>query len=122
MRILVVDDFSASRSYVISILKDSGFENSFGVSNGYAALSNLKSKFFDCVVIKWEMEEMTGLELLKKIRSEKFLKNIPVLIIMDQDLIDNVVSASRAGENGFLSMPFTNKNFTEKLSEIFEKI
>jgi len=120
MRILVVDDFVANRTIIKNFLNELGFENTIEVSNGFNALASLKSKKFGCVISEWEMSEMTGLEFLKQIRSDKILKSIPVLIVTENGAMDIIVSATKAGASGFLLKPFKKDNFSEKLDEIFE--
>ena len=121
MRILVVDDFATNRFIIKNILNELGFDNTIEVSNGYTALANLKSIIFGCVISEWEMSEMTGMELLKQIRTDILLKSIPVLIVIEDGAIDNIVSATKAGASGFLLKPFNKKNISAKLDEIFEK-
>ena len=121
MKILVVDDFATDRIIINSILKELGFENIVDVSNGYTALANLRSKIFNCVISGWEMSEMSGMELLKQIRTDRLLKSIPVLIVTEDVAIDNIVSATKAGASGFLLKPFKKENISVKLDEIYEK-
>ena len=121
VNILVVDDFQTRRVIIRNFLNEIGFENIFEVSDGYNAMATLKSKIFDCVIIEWEISEISGLELLKKIRQDILPKNFPVLIATEDGIIDNLVSASRAGASGFLLKPFKKESFSEKFEEIFKK-
>ena len=105
-KILVVDDFSTNRTIIKNILKELGLENIVEVSNGYAALASLKSLIISCVITEWDMTEMTGLELLKHIRTDHLLKKIPVLIVTEEGSTDNIVSATKSGASGFLLKPF----------------
>lgn len=120
MKILVVDDFDISRLFIKNMLNELGYENTFEVSNGYSALASLKSKIFDCVITEWEMTEMSGLELLKKIRADELLKNIPVLITTEDGLTDSVVLASKAGASGFLLKPLKKEDFSKSLIEVMK--
>ena len=106
MRILVVDEFVTNRIIMINNLKELGFENTVDVSNGYSALSYLKSRIFGCVISGWELSEMTGMEFLKQIRTDLLLKSIPVLIVTEDGVIDKIVSATKAGASGFLLKSF----------------
>ena len=121
MKILVVDEFSATRIIVTNILIDLGFVNTVEVSDGYTALKTLKSSIFDCVIAEWDMKEMNGLELLKQIRADNFLKNIPVLIISENSFEENIVSATKAGANDYVVKPFKIEDFAEKLKNILKK-
>ena len=122
MRILIVDDFDVTRTIVANTLKDLGFENIFEATNGYSALISLKSNIFDCVITEWDMSEMNGLELLKKIRADPFLKHVPVLIVTEEGLTENIVSGSKAGANDFIFKPLKKEKIYEKLLRISEII
>tara|TARA_B100000700_G_C14297127_1_gene513166 strand:+ start:132 stop:515 length:384 start_codon:yes stop_codon:yes gene_type:complete len=118
MKILIVDDFEIGRISVKNLLNELGFNNTIEVSNGYSAIANLKSKIIDCVITECDMSEMSGLELLKQIRKDKFLKNIPVFIVIENGLTDIIVSASKAGASGFLFKPFNKDNLFKNLNEV----
>jgi two-component system chemotaxis response regulator CheY len=81
MKVLVVDDFSTMRKIVRNILKQIGFENITEADDGVAALPILKSEKIGLVVTDWNMPNMTGLELLQKIRGDAALKDTPVLMV-----------------------------------------
>ncbi len=119
-KILIVDDFATRRFIIKNILNEIGFANIFEVSDGYYALASLRSMIFDCVITEWEMKEMSGLELLKQIRADRSLKNIPVLIATEDGIIENIVSATKAGANGFLLKPYKKAVFSKKFDELFE--
>ena len=119
MKILVVDDFAAARKIVINSLAQLGFNNADEADDGFSALVRLKSALFDLVVIDWKMSKMSGMELLKQIRAEPNLKHIPVLMVSDDDLQENIVAATKAGLNAYIIRPFEVKTFAEKLEKIF---
>ena len=119
MKILVVDDFAAARKIVINSLAQLGFNNADEADDGFSALVRLKSALFDLVVIDWKMSKMSGMELLKHIRADPNLKHIPVLMVSDDDLQENIVAATKAGLNAYIVRPFEVKTFAEKLENIF---
>ena len=119
MKILVVDDFAAARKIVINSLAQLGFKNADEADDGFSALVRLKSALFDLVVIDWKMSKMSGMELLKQIRADPNLKHIPVLMVSDDDLQENIVAATKAGLNAYIIRPFEVKTFAEKLEKIF---
>ena len=119
MKILVVDDFAAARKIVINSLAQLGFNNADEADDGFSALVRLKSALYDLVVIDWKMSKMSGMELLKQIRADKNLKHIPVLMVSDDDLQENIVAATKAGLNAYIIRPFEVKTFAEKLEKIF---
>ena len=119
MKILVVDDFTATRKIVINTLAQLGFNNADEADDGFSALVRLKSALFDLVVIDWKMSKMSGMELLEQIREDPNLKHIPVLMVSDEDLQENIVAATKAGLNAYIIRPFEVKTFAEKLEKIF---
>ena len=118
LKILVVDDFSATRSLVINQLRKIGYNNMFEAEDGFSALARLKSALFDLVVIEWSMSDMTGLDLLKQIRADSELKHIPILMITSEDLQESIVTAIKAGLNDYIVRPFDELKFKQKLEEI----
>ena len=119
MKILVVDDFAAARKIVINSLAQLGFNNAYEADDGFSALVRLKSALFDLVVIDWKMSKMSGMELLKQIRADPNLKHIPVLMVSEDGLQENIVAATKAGLNAYIIRPFEVKTFAEKLEKIF---
>jgi len=119
LKILVVDDFSVTRTIVINQLSKLGYSNTFEAENGVSALARLKSAFFDLVVTDYSMSDMSGLDLLKLIRSESDLKHIPVLMVTSEDLQGNIITAIRAGLNDYIVRPFEEYTFKQKLEKIF---
>ena len=119
LKILVVDDFSATRTIVINHLSKLGYSNTVEAEHGFSALARLKSALFDLVVIDCSMSDMSGIDLLKQIRSDSDLKHIPVLMVTSEDLQGNIVTAIKAGLNDYIVRPFEEHTFKQKLEKIF---
>ena len=122
MKFLVVDDFSTMRRIVRNLLKELGFTNVDEAEDGIAALAKLRSSNFDFVVSDWNMPNMTGIDLLKEIRSDANLKHLPVLMVTAEAKKENIVSAAQAGASGYVVKPFTAATLEEKLNKIFQAI
>jgi len=122
MKFLVVDDFSTMRRIVKNILKQLGYENIEEAEDGAQAYSKLKSGSFEFVVSDWNMPNMDGLELLKKIRSDDELKHLPVLMVTAEAEKDKVITAIQAGVSNYIVKPFTAEVLKEKMDRIFEKL
>jgi two-component system, chemotaxis family, chemotaxis protein CheY len=120
LKFLVVDDFSTMRRIVRNLLKELGFTNVDEAEDGVAALAKLRSTNFDFVVSDWNMPNMTGLDLLKEIRSDANLKHLPVLMVTAEAKKENIVSAAQAGASGYVVKPFTAATLEEKLNKIFQ--
>ena len=119
LKILVVDDFSATRTIVINHLSKLGYSNTVEVENGFSALARLRSALFDLVVTDWSMSGMSGLDLLKLIRADSGLKHIPVLMVTSENLQGNIITAIKAGLNDYIVRPFEEHTFEQKLEKIF---
>jgi two-component system chemotaxis response regulator CheY len=122
IKILVVDDFSTMRRIVKNVLKQLGFENLDEAEDGAQALTKLKSGAYGFVVSDWNMPNMDGLELLKEVRKDPALKDLPILMVTAEAEKDKVVTAIQAGVNNYVVKPFTAEVFKEKMDRIFEKI
>ncbi len=122
MKVLVADDFATMRKIVRNILKQIGFDNIVEAEDGQAAIQVLKTENIGLVVTDWNMPNMTGLELLQKIRSDPKTANIPVLMVTAEGLKENVVAAVKAGVNNYVVKPFTAEVLQEKLEQIFKKL
>jgi len=120
MKILIVDDFAATRKIIFNTFAQLGFNNTDEEDDGVSALVRLKSALFDLVVIDWKMSKMSGMELLKQIRTDPNLKHIPVLMVSDDGLQENIVAATKAGLNAYIIRPFEVKTFADKLEKIFK--
>ena len=118
LKILVVDDFAATRNILINTLAQLGYNNTDEAGDGYSALVKLKSAIFDFVVLEWNMPKMSGMELLEQIRAIPNLKKIPVLMVTEDGLQENIVAAVKAGLNAYVIKPVE----VNKYKKIFEKI
>jgi two-component system chemotaxis response regulator CheY len=122
LKFLVVDDFSTMRRIVRNLLKELGFTNVDEAEDGVVALQKLRSGGnFQFVVSDWNMPNMTGIELLKQIRSDPALQHLPLLMITAEAKKENIIEAAQAGASGYIVKPFTAGTLEEKLNKIFEK-
>lgn len=122
MNILIVDDFSTMRRIVKNLLRDLGFNNTSEADDGQTALPMLKTGKFDFLVTDWNMPGMDGLTLLKEVRSDDNLKEMPVLMVTAEAKREQIVIAAQAGVNGYVVKPFTAVTLKEKIEKIFERL
>jgi two-component system, chemotaxis family, chemotaxis protein CheY len=122
MKILVVDDFSTMRRIVKNVLKQLGYENVEEAEDGVQALSKLKTGGFGFMVSDWNMPNMDGLDLLKAVRADAAIKDLPILMVTAEAEKDKVVAAIQAGVNSYVVKPFTAEIFLEKMDKIFDKL
>jgi two-component system chemotaxis response regulator CheY len=122
MKILVVDDFSTMRRIVKNLLRDLGFTNTVEADDGKTALPILEAGGIDFLVTDWNMPGMTGIDLLKAVRSNPDLVNLPVLMVTAEAKREQIIMAAQAGVNGYVIKPFTAATLKEKIEKIFERI
>lgn len=120
MKIMVVDDMSTMRRIVKNILKQLGFANLDEAENGQEALAKLKADKFGFVVSDWNMPVMSGIELLRAIRADGDLKDIPVLMVTAEAQKENIIEAAQAGVSNYVVKPFTAETLQEKMNKIFK--
>lgn len=122
MKILIVDDFSTMRRIIKNLLRDLGYTNTSEADDGKTALPMLLSGDFDFLVTDWNMPGMTGIELLKAVRADERLVQLPVLMVTAEAKRDQIIAAAQAGVNGYVVKPFTAAALKEKIEKIFERI
>ena len=119
MPILVVDDYSTMIRIIRNLLKQIGFENVDDASDGSAALAKLQSKRYGLVISDWNMEPMTGYELLKEVRADPNLATPPFIMITAESKTENVIAAKKAGVNNYIVKPFNAATLKTKMEAVF---
>lgn len=122
MKILIVDDFPTMRRIIRNLFKQLGFENIEEAEDGAHAFSKLKGGGFEFLCSDWNMPNMDGLELLKKVRSDGEMQKMPVLMVTAESEKEKVIEAIKAGVNNYIVKPFTAEVLKDKLDKIFEKM
>jgi len=118
MTALVVDDFSTMRRIVKNILRDLEFKNILEAEDGTAAVQVLSTHKVDLIVSDWNMPKMSGLELLKYVRSNNHTKDIPFLMVTAEAQKENILEAVKAKVSNYIVKPFTAATLAEKLAKI----
>ena len=118
MTVLVVDDFLTMRRIVRKILRDLDFQNILEAEDGTAAVEVLQTTKIDLIVSDWNMPKMSGLDLLRHVRSEEKFKDLPFLMVTAEAQKENVVEAVKARVSNYVVKPFTAATFGEKLAKI----
>lgn len=120
-KILVADDFLTMRRIVKNLLKQLGYENITEAEDGEQAYVKLKSGGFGFVISDWNMPKLDGLGLIKKVRSDPELKDLPFLMVTAEAEKEKVIEAIRAGVSNYVVKPFTAEVLKEKIEKIFAK-
>lgn len=118
MKILLIDDFSTMRRIIKNLLKDIGYTIVDEAEDGAVALKKLQEEPFDFVISDWNMPNMTGIELLKAVRADDKLKDIPFLMVTAEAKPENVTEALSAGVSNYIVKPFTSAILKEKIDKI----
>lgn len=122
MKFLVVDDFSTMRRIVKNLLHDLGYPNVTEADDGKTALPMLQAGGFDFLISDWNMPGMSGLDLIKAVRSDAKLAKLPVLMLTAEAKREQIIEAAQAGVNGYVIKPFTAETLKEKLDKILSAI
>ncbi|MDX2113307.1 MAG: response regulator [Alphaproteobacteria bacterium] len=118
MPILVVDDYNTMRRIVRNLLKQLGFDNADEAADGTEALKKLREKPFGMVISDWNMEPMSGMELLKQVRADEKLKMLPFIMVTAESKPENVIAAKQAGVSNYIVKPFNAETLKTKLVSV----
>ena len=119
MRVLVVDDYKTMIRIIRNLLKQLGFVNVDEASDGSAALNMMRSKDYGLVISDWNMEPMTGYELLREVRADDTLSRTPFIMVTAESKTDNVIAAKKAGVKNYIVKPFNAATLKSKIEAIF---
>jgi two-component system chemotaxis response regulator CheY len=119
MPILVVDDYNTMIRIIRNLLKQLGFEDIDDASDGSAALTKLREKKYGLVISDWNMEPMTGYELLKEVRADPGLTKTPFIMVTAESKTENVIAAKKAGVNNYIVKPFNAQTLKTKIEAVF---
>ena len=115
MRILIVDDFKTMLKIIESLLKQLGFTNIDDASDGQDALAKIKTNKYDLILSDWNMEPMSGFDLLKTVRATPETAKIPFILITAESKTENIIAAKQAGVSNYIVKPFNAVTLKEKL-------
>jgi two-component system chemotaxis response regulator CheY len=118
MPILIVDDYKTMLRIIRNLLKQLGLSNVDEAMDGGEALIKLRAGKFGLVISDWNMDPMTGLQLLKEVRSDERLKRTPFIMITAESKTENVIAAKQAGVNNYIVKPFNAATLKSKLASV----
>lgn len=118
MTILIVDDYKTMLRIVRNLLRQLGFNNVEEAADGSEALEKLRETKVGLVISDWNMEPMTGLQLLKEVRSDDSLRSTPFIMITAESKTENVIAAKEAGVNNYIVKPFNAETLRSKMSAV----
>lgn len=118
MKVLVVDDFATMRFIIRWALKHLGFTNIIEADDGSAALRELKREKVGLILSDWKMPRMTGLDLLRAVRSDESLKDIPFIMVTAEGQTDNVLEAVKTGVSSYIVKPFAPETLEGQIRQV----
>jgi two-component system chemotaxis response regulator CheY len=118
LKILIVDDSSTMRKILTNMLKKIGLTNISEAVNGKTALEKLQNGKFDLVFCDWNMPGMRGIDLLKSVRADDKLKDLPFVMVTAETMKDNIIQAVKAGVTSYIEKPFSAETVLQELNKI----
>jgi len=119
MPVLIVDDYKTMIRIIRNLLKQLGFANVDEAGDGTAALNMMRQKDYGLVISDWNMEPMTGYELLREVRADDCLSRTPFIMVTAESKTENVIAAKKAGVNNYIVKPFNAATLKSKIDAIF---
>jgi two-component system chemotaxis response regulator CheY len=119
MPVLVVDDYNTMIRIICNLLKQIGYQNIDNASDGATALAKLRAGRYGLVISDWNMEPMSGYDLLKEVRADAKLGKTPFIMITAESKTENVIAAKRAGVNNYIVKPFNAQTLQNKIAAVF---
>ncbi|MEA4838930.1 MAG: response regulator [Rhodospirillaceae bacterium] len=118
MNVLIVDDYKTMLRIIRNLLRQLNFINVEEATDGAMALQMLRGGNFGLVISDWNMEPMTGLQLLREVRADPKLKSIPFIMVTAESKSENVVAAKQAGVSNYIVKPFNAETLKQKLVSV----
>jgi two-component system chemotaxis response regulator CheY len=119
MPILVVDDYNTMIRIIRNLLRQLGFNDVDDAPDGSIALSKMHIKRYGLIISDWNMEPMTGYELLREVRSDPSLASTPFIMVTAESKTENVIAAKQAGVNNYIVKPFNADTLKNKIDAVF---
>ncbi|GHB22285.1 response regulator [Pseudovibrio japonicus] len=119
MPILVVDDYKTMIRIIRNLLKQLGFTDIDDAADGTEAYEKMKQRRYGLIISDWNMEPMTGYELLKQVRQDAALTKTPFIMVTAESKTENVIAAKKAGVNNYIVKPFNAQTLKGKIEAVF---
>ena len=119
MPVLIVDDYKTMIRIIRNLLKQLGFAAVDEAGDGTAALNMMRQKDYGLIISDWNMEPMTGYELLREVRADGRLSRTPFIMVTAESKTENVIAAKKAGVNNYIVKPFNAATLKSKIDAIF---
>lgn len=118
MSVLIVDDYKTMLRIIRNLLRQIAFYNVQEANDGAEALARLRAGRFGLVISDWNMEPMTGLQLLREVRTDTQLQTTPFIMMTAESKTENVVAAKQAGVSSYIVKPFNADILRGKIEKV----
>jgi two-component system chemotaxis response regulator CheY len=119
MQVLIVDDQQSMRELLRHCLKEIGVTKVTSTKSAEDALETVTRESFDLVISDWNMDGMTGLDLMKNIRSNPVIKGLPFIMATGTQDKKQVMAAKEAGANNYIVKPFSTGDLRKRVEAVF---
>ena len=119
MRVVIVDDYTTMLRILRNLLRQLEINNVDEANDGDTAFHLMQKNPPDLVISDWNMEPVTGLDLLRKVRADAKLKHIPFIMVTAESKTENVVAAKQAGVSNYIVKPFNADTLRAKIVSVF---
>jgi two-component system chemotaxis response regulator CheY len=119
MPVLIVDDYNTMVRIIRNLLRQLGFEHIDDASDGTTALAKMETRKYGLVISDWNMEPMTGYDLLQRVRANPEMSETPFIMVTAESKTENVVAAKRAGVSNYIVKPFNAQTLKSKIDSVF---
>ena len=106
LRVLAVEDRPIMLKIIRKLLSNNGFRHIDEALNGREALELLNQHTYDLILSDWNMDELSGFDLLKRVRANPVIATTPFILITAEAKPENILAARQAGVDGYLLKPF----------------
>ena len=116
--VLIVDDASTMAHIIRNLLRRIGFKDIDEAAGGATALAKMRIKHYGLVISDWNMEPMTGIDLLRQVRADPSLGEIPFIMVTAKSRREHVIEAKEAGANNYIVKPFNAQTLKAKIEAV----
>ena len=122
MPVLIVDDYNTMVRIIRNLLRQLGFEHIDDANDGSEALEKMQLRKYGLVISDWNMEGMTGYDLLQQVRSDPGLSTTPFIMVTAESKTENVIAAKKAGVSNYIVKPFNAQTLKSKIDAVFPDV
>lgn len=122
MPVLIVDDYKTMLRIVRNLLNQIGFNNIDEATDGAMAYEKLMAKPYKLIISDWNMQPMSGLDLLRKVRATEAYAKTPFIMVTAESKPENVIVAKQAGVSNYIVKPFNVDTLKSKLTSVLGPI